>query len=157
MAMHEEAFPTDRDETGAAASDRRRFLKGTLVAGSAAASLVGLAGNHVSMARAQGLQSAGAGARKHYHIPASDQTVHWGYFSKLLPPLIEVDSGDFVTIETLTHHANDDAGRMIQGDPGAESVYLWNNSRKGVDRRGAGPLDASLFGRGPARAWACTS
>jgi acetamidase/formamidase len=152
MAAHENAPTTDHGETGAgtaSASDRRRFLKGTLVAGSAAASLVGLAGSHVSMARAQGLQaSAGVGARRHYHIPVSDQTVHWGYFSKSLPPVVEVESGDFVTIETLTHHANDDASRMIQGDPGAESVYHWDGSRKNVDRRGAGPMDASLFGRG---------
>jgi hypothetical protein len=32
--------------------------------------------------------------------------VHWGFFSKSLPPLIEVSSGDFVTIETVTHPAN---------------------------------------------------
>ena len=134
---------------GPAASDRRGFLKSTLVAGSAAGSLIGLAGNHVSMARAQGLAAAaGTASRNHYHIPASDKTVHWGYFSKSLAPVVEVDSGDFVTIETLTHHANDDASRMIKGDPGAESVYLWDGSRKGVDRRGAGPMDASLFGRG---------
>ncbi|MBI1394863.1 MAG: acetamidase [Betaproteobacteria bacterium] len=84
----------------------------------------------------------------HYHVPATDRTVHWGYFSKRLQPVVEVESGDFVTIETLTHHANDDAERMIRGDPGAESVYYWDRHRKGVDRRGAGPMDASLFGRG---------
>ena len=137
MAMHEDASPTDRDETGpdaAAPSDRRHFLKSTLVAGSAATSLLGLSGNHVSMARAQGLQGS-AGSRAHYHLPASDQTVHWGYFSKLLAPVVEVDSGDFVTIETLTHHAGDDRARMIQGDPGAESVYRWDANGKGVDRR----------------------
>lgn len=100
----------ENSAAGPAASDRREFLKSTLVAGSAAASLVGLAGNHVSMARAQGLAgSAAPGSRHHYHIPASDKTVHWGYFSKSLAPIVEVDSGDFVTIETLTHHANDDA------------------------------------------------
>jgi acetamidase/formamidase len=53
-----------------------------------------------------------------------------------------------VTIETLTHHAYDDFERMIQGDPGAESVFYWDKKRKGVNRRGAGPEDASLFGRG---------
>jgi hypothetical protein len=111
MAAHENAPTTDHGETEAGtatASGRRSFLKSTLVAGSAAASLVGLAGNHVSMARAQGLTSAGVGSRKHYHIPVSDRTVHWGYLSKSLPPVVEVESGDFVTIETLTHHANDD-------------------------------------------------
>ncbi|NEV03271.1 acetamidase/formamidase family protein, partial [Bradyrhizobium uaiense] len=29
-----------------------------------------------------------------------------------------------------------------------ESVYLWTKEKKGVNRRGAGPMDASLFGRG---------
>jgi acetamidase/formamidase len=73
-----------------------------------------------------------------HHIPATDQTVPWGFFSRLLAPLIEVESGDLVTIETLTHHANDDASRMIQGDPAAESVYRWDRQAKAVDRRGAG-------------------
>ena len=98
MTAHQDAPATAHAETDAprtAASDRRRFLQSSLVAGSAAASLVGLAGSHVSMARAQGLH-ASAGARKHYHIPVSDQTVHWGYFSKLLAPVVEVESGDFV-------------------------------------------------------------
>lgn len=37
---------------------------------------------------------------------------------------------------------------MIAGDAGAESVFLWTREAKGVDRRGAGPMDASIFGRG---------
>jgi len=59
------------------------------------------------------------GTSNHYYVPATDKTVHWGYFSKLLKPLVEVSSGDFVTVETLTHHANDDADRM-----GPEHVTL---------------------------------
>jgi acetamidase/formamidase len=74
--------------------------------------------------------------------------VHWGFFSRSLPPRLEVSSGDSVTIEVLTHHANDDAERMIRGDAGAESVFRWDGQGKGVDRRGAGPMDASRFGRG---------
>jgi acetamidase/formamidase len=84
----------------------------------------------------------------HFQVAASDKTVHWGYFSKNLKPVVEVVSGDFVTIETVTHHANDDADRMVKGDPGVESIFYWDAKRKGVDRRGAGPMDASLFGRG---------
>src|SRR5262249_43001374 len=38
--------------------------------------------------------------------------------------------------------------RMVKGDPGAESVYLWTKDKKGVNRRGAGPLDGKLLGRG---------
>lgn len=85
---------------------------------------------------------------RHHHLPASPQTVHWGYFSRALKPVLQVRSGDFVTIETLTHHANDDPERMVQGDPAAESVYHWDHEHKAVDRRGAGPMDASAVGRG---------
>ncbi|MGB7248257.1 MAG: acetamidase/formamidase family protein [Phormidesmis sp.] len=75
-------------------------------------------------------------------LPATAETVHWGYFSQTLEPKLVIDSGDTVTVETLTHHANDDAERMVIGDPGAESVFAWSEDAKGVDRRGAGPMDA---------------
>lgn len=88
-----------------------------------------------------------AAAHKHY-LAATADTVHWGYFSQSLPPKLTVESGDIITVETLTHHANDDADRMVNGDPGAESVFAWTPDFKGVDRRGAGPMDASIFGRG---------
>ena len=87
-------------------------------------------------------------APTHHLIPANSETVHWGYFSKDREPQAVVHSGDFVTLETLTHHANDDADRMVNGDPGAESVFKWDKGDKGVDRRGAGPMDASIHGRG---------
>ena len=85
---------------------------------------------------------------QHHTLPANSETVHWGYFSKGVEPVLSVISGDFITIETLSHHANDDASLMVEGDPGAESVFRWTRDGKGVDRRGAGPVDASLFGRG---------
>ncbi|MDP1627590.1 acetamidase/formamidase family protein [Parvibaculum sp.] len=88
------------------------------------------------------------GARHHY-LPVTANTVHWGYFSRFLPPVLEMNSGDFVTIETLTQHAYDDYERMIENDPGAESVFHWTKDGKNVDRRGAGPMDASTYGRGP--------
>src|ERR1700729_4108001 len=88
------------------------------------------------------------GDAKHYVIPATAETVHWGYFSHSLKPVLSVASGDFVTIETLTHHAYDDHARMIEGDSGAQSVFLWTQNAKSVDRRGAGPMDASIHGRG---------
>ncbi len=129
----------------AADAGRRDFLKGVLVAGGAVAS----AGAAATVAQAQTLQPGRVpGTTNHYHVPATDKTVHWGYFSKLLKPVVEVTSGDFVTLEVLTHHANDDASRMITGDPGAESVFHWDRQRKGVDRRGAGPMQPTLFGRG---------
>ena len=87
-------------------------------------------------------------ATQHHHLPVNDQTVHWGYFSQSREPVLVIHPGDFVTVETLTHHAGDDMGRMVKGDPGAESVYAWTKTKKNVDRRGAGPVDASVYGRG---------
>jgi len=138
--------PTDPAPHAESDPARRDFLKGALTVGGAAASIgtVGIS----SVVSAQAQPGKVPGARNHYYVPATDKTVHWGYFSKLLKPLVEVNSGDFVSIEVLTHHANDDAERMVTGDPGAESVFYWDKQRKGVDRRGAGPMQPTLFGRG---------
>lgn len=84
----------------------------------------------------------------HYYIPVSDRTVHWGWFGRSIRPVVSVRSGDIVTLETLTQHAGDDRERMLDGDPGAESVFRWTPEGKAVDRRGAGPMDASICGRG---------
>ena len=37
----------------------------------------------------------------HYILRATAETVRWGYFSRSLQPVLSVQSGDFVTIETL--------------------------------------------------------
>jgi acetamidase/formamidase len=87
-------------------------------------------------------------AGRHHHLPASADTIHWGFFSHAIAPTLTVNSGDIVTIETLTQHAYDDYERMIKGDSGAESVFLWTRDQKSVDRRGAGPANASIYGRG---------
>jgi acetamidase/formamidase len=128
--------------------ERRGFIKSAATLGGAAAGFAVAGLPQRSAAQTAGMKPGLINTTNHYYLPASAETVHWGYFSRLLPPLIEIDSGDFVTIETLTHHANDDAERMIRGDPGAESVYLWTAERKNVDRRGAGPMDATVYGRG---------
>jgi acetamidase/formamidase/AraC-like DNA-binding protein len=98
-----------------------------------------------SCASAERKETAG---RTHHHIAIDAARVHWGYFSRALPPQAEVASGDTITIETLTQHASDDPERMIVADAGAESVFGWTKHHKNVDRRGAGPMDASVFGRG---------
>ena len=90
----------------------------------------------------------GAHQRRHHHLAVSAERVHWGYFSRSLPPQLEISSGDTITIETLTQHASDDPELMIAGDAGALDVFGWTRERKNVDRRGAGPMDASVFGRG---------
>jgi acetamidase/formamidase/AraC-like DNA-binding protein len=84
----------------------------------------------------------------HHHLRATPETVHWGYFNRDLPPALTVRSGDTVTVETLTQHASDDPARMIAGDPDAEAVFHWTAQHKAINRRGAGPMDASIYGRG---------
>jgi acetamidase/formamidase/AraC-like DNA-binding protein len=81
-------------------------------------------------------------------LAVSRETVHWGYLGPAIPPKLRVEPDSLVTIETLTQHAFDDYERMIKGDPGAESIYHWDAGFKAVDRRGAGPMNASIFGRG---------
>jgi acetamidase/formamidase len=86
--------------------------------------------------------------RTDHYISVEAKRVHWGYFSRTLQPQAEINSGDTITIETLSQHASDDPERMITGDPGAEDVFGWTSHQKNIDRRGAGPMDASVFGRG---------
>lgn len=83
-----------------------------------------------------------------HRLAVTSANVHWGYFSRSLRPVLEIRSGDSVEVETLTQHASDAPDLMIRGDAAAEDVFLWTKDRKVVDRRGAGPLDASIFGRG---------
>jgi acetamidase/formamidase len=78
---------------------------------------------------------------KHYTLPVSPATVHWGYFSKVVEPALILKSGDRATIETLTHHANDDYERMIEGDAAAEAIFHWTKEQKTISRRGAGPAE----------------
>jgi acetamidase/formamidase len=73
-----------------------------------------------------------------YRVIGNDKTVQWGFFSKKSPPVLAVHSKDYVTMDLVTHHAGDDYARMIQGDPGIESIYRWTTSEKGVSDRGPG-------------------
>ena len=124
---HKQQFMTALDD------ERRTFMKSAVWAAGGAAALGSGAISLVTPEMAAAAATHQPAQSTHHHLPANADTVHWGYFSKNLKPQVEVESGDFVTVETLTHHANDDAERMIKGDPGAESVYLWTKDKKGVD------------------------
>src|ERR1700694_6182517 len=128
--------------------ERRSFLRSSFAAAAGAAAVTAGGIPRVTPQMAAAAEKNQPAKRSYHHLPANADTVHWGYFSKKLKPQVEIDSGDFITIEALTHHANDDAERMVKGDPGAESVFYWDKTRKGVNRRGAGPMDASIYGRG---------
>ena len=93
-------------------------------------------------------QPVPVGTPERHHLEVSRDTVHWGYLSRSIPPVLRVRPNSEVTVETLTQHSYDDHARMIAGDPGAESVFAWTRDYKAVDRRGAGPMNATIFGRG---------
>ena len=78
-------------------SERRSFLKSAFVAGGGAAAWAA-SGTLTSPASAQ----TKPGQPTYHYLPATADTVHWGYFSKLLKPQLEVDSGDYVTIGRTT-------------------------------------------------------
>src|SRR6266849_5647516 len=61
---------------------RRGFLKRALTVGGMAASWGAAGLSSVSNAQAQ--PTIVPGTKNHYYLPATDKTVHWGYFSKLL-------------------------------------------------------------------------
>jgi acetamidase/formamidase len=66
-----------------------------------------------------------------HHLPATPETVHWGYFDHELEPVLTVESGDLVAIEALTHHAGDAPDLLM--DSGIERVFAE------VQDRGPGP------------------
>ena len=133
-------WPLGLDPRVSPAKARRALVPGEPARGRPSSAAAGAQAASASRAR--------VGRQRRHYLAASDKTVHWGYFSRALRPVLEVQSGDLVTIETLTQHAYDDHERMIKGDPGAESVFHWSRERKNVDRRGAGPIDATIYGRG---------
>jgi acetamidase/formamidase len=66
-----------------------------------------------------------------HRLPATPSTVHWGHFDPRLEPVLTVDSGDLVAVETLTHHAGDAPDLLM--DAGIAEVF------DGITDRGPGP------------------
>jgi acetamidase/formamidase len=132
-------------------AEARKNLR-TAIGGTPSAGALGLAG-----VTQRALPSKKAGEQvNHYYVPANEKTVHWGFFSKKMAPLLKVESGDYVTIETVTHHSNDDIERMVKGDKGVEAIFHWDAKSKAVDRRGMGPMDHPLGAGGGIGVHVCT-
>jgi acetamidase/formamidase len=75
-------------------------------------------------------------------LAATPETVHWGFFSSTLEPVLRVRSGDLVQIETVTHHAGNAADLLF--DPGIAAIF------ERVTWRGPGPhiLTGPIFVEG---------
>ena len=82
--------------------ERRSFLKSAFVASGGAAAAWAASGTLPTPASAQ----TRPGQPTYHYLPATADTVHWGYFSKLLKPQLEVDFG------RLHHHRSPYAPRQ---------------------------------------------
>ena len=66
-------------------AERRSFLKSAFAASGGAAALPPAGVSLVTPAAAQ-TAAAQQGKPSHHYLPATAETVHWGYFSKMLKP-----------------------------------------------------------------------
>jgi acetamidase/formamidase len=108
------------------------------------------AGAAGTAALAGGSGSPGARAAEYTLMP-SPQTVHVGYFNAALKPVLTINSGDIVTIETVTGPAAADVDRSGVVPPSAVPDYVRTIEREVTDR-GPGPhiLTGPVFVNGAA-------
>ena len=62
----------------------------------------------------------GAATTEH-RLAATPQTCFWGYLDRDQPPVIEVDPGDVIEIEAVTHHAGDAPDLLM--DDGIRAIW----------------------------------
>src|SRR5437763_9601379 len=103
----------------------------------------------------------------HHHLKATPDNVHWGYWDASIAPVLKINSGDRVTIETLSgdvpHLPKTESGFAILPDHRA----VLDAGRRGpgphhltgpIEIAGAGPVacpEVALptFSRPMTRAW----
>jgi acetamidase/formamidase len=68
-----------------------------------------------------------------HHLPATPGTVFWGYIDRNQPPVLEVNPGDIVEVEAVTHHSGDAPDLLM--DDGVRAI--WDAIAPGS--RGPGP------------------
>lgn len=74
-------------------------------------------------------------------LHATPETVHWGYFDNLLPPVLKIKSGDFVFAETITHQAGDAPDLMMDGTTTKIYDSIPEDSRKPGPHLLTGPIE----------------
>ena len=57
----------------------------------------------------------------HHHLPATPETVYWGYIDRDEPARLTIRSGDTVEIEAITHHAGDAPDLLM--DDGITAIW----------------------------------
>ncbi len=56
-----------------------------------------------------------------HKLPATPETVYWGYIDRDQPPCITVNDGDIIEVEAVTHHAGDAPDLLM--DDGIRSIW----------------------------------
>lgn len=67
----------------------------------------------------------------HHRLAASPDSCVWGYIDRDTPPVLEVESGDIIEIEAVTHHAGDAPDLLM--DDGIRAIWA------GIDEADRGP------------------
>ncbi len=56
-----------------------------------------------------------------HQLPATPATCYWGYIDREQPPVLEVDDGDIIEVEAVTHHAGDAPDLLM--DDGVRALW----------------------------------
>ena len=56
-----------------------------------------------------------------HHLAATPDTCVWGYIDRATPAVLEVDPGDIIEIEAVTHHAGDAPDLLM--DDGIRAIW----------------------------------
>jgi acetamidase/formamidase len=70
---------------------------------------------------------------KHHYLPATPETVAWGYFDAARKPVLEIDSGDTITVDTIP------AGEINDVPPDASRIRPDHKLLLDTAPRGPGP------------------
>jgi acetamidase/formamidase len=68
-----------------------------------------------------GIASRAGSQPKLHTLPATPANCFWGFFDNSLAPVLQMQSGDVISVETLTHQAGDAPDLMM--DDGVRRVY----------------------------------
>lgn len=61
-----------------------------------------------------------------HHLPAGPETCHWGFFDPALAPVLTVESGDVVTVETVTGDETQLPGPGFHVPPELHAIHRTN-------------------------------
>ena len=92
-----------------------------------------------------------SGEATRHHLPATPATCYWGYLDRDQPPCLEVERGDIVHVEAITHHAGDAPDLLM--DDGIRAIWSAIAETAGAGRAHHDGADPRARRRSPATRW----